>query len=598
MAELIETNVSYDLIGKGYNIRKKYYIEVIHNGLKEHKVFSGTDMDILKTKSIMFIQKLDDKWNKYLEKERINQLKKEAKLSKEELLNEAAKLTEEAQSELNEIENILNYTLHVNDEIDWEKLKNNSEYAVANPMLKLDSEINSISKPKRAKYKTPPEAPNRASFSQKISFFEEYIFKSRRKQKIELEEKLYNDASEKWEAECKAIKESNNLIDVEYSNSLKDYEISVNSVKHKIKKEVEEWEIQKENYYKEQQNTNSKIDNLKLSYFNSEWDAIIEHSDLVLSNSNYPSTFPKDWDLEYNQESKSLILDYSLPSINCFPKISEVKVVKEELKEYYISEVQLSKFYESSIYRITLRRIHELFEADVIDAFEQITFNGWVNEVNKANGKIENNCILSIQVKKLDFIDIDLANIDPKTCFKNLKGVSSSKLVNLTPIKPIIQINRNDKRFTNHYDVANTLDSSLNLASMDWEDFEHLIREIFAKEFSSNGGEVKVTQASRDGGVDAIAFDPDPIRGGKIVIQAKRYTNTVGVSAVRDLYGTVMNEGATKGILVTTSDYGPDAYEFASGKPITLMNGSNLLYLLERHGHIAKIDIKEAKLNK
>ena len=130
---------------------------------------------------------------------------------------------------------------------------------------------------------------------------------------------------------------------------------------------------------------------------------------------------------------------------------------------------------------------------------------------------------------------------------------------------------------------------------MDWQDFEHLIREIFEKEFSTNGGEVKVTQASRDGGVDAIAFDPDPIRGGKIVIQAKRYTNTVGVAAVRDLYGTVVNEGATKGILVTTTDYGPDAYNFAKNKPITLMNGANLLYLLEKHGHKARIDIAEAK---
>ena len=130
---------------------------------------------------------------------------------------------------------------------------------------------------------------------------------------------------------------------------------------------------------------------------------------------------------------------------------------------------------------------------------------------------------------------------------------------------------------------------------MDWEDFEHLIREVFANEFNSNGGEVKVTQASKDGGVDAIAFDPDPIRGGKIVIQAKRYTNTVGVAAVRDLYGTVMNEGATKGILVTTAVCGPDAYEFAKGKPLTLMNGANLLYLLEKHGHKARIDIREAK---
>ena len=69
----------------------------------------------------------------------------------------------------------------------------------------------------------------------------------------------------------------------------------------------------------------------------------------------------------------------------------------------------------------------------------------------------------------------------------------------------------------------------------------------------------------------------------------------MGVSAVRDLYGTVLNEGATKGILVTTSDYGSDAYEFAKGKPLTLLNGSNLLFLLEKHGHKAKIDLQEAK---
>src|SRR5690606_22937497 len=59
--------------------------------------------------------------------------------------------------------------------------------------------------------------------------------------------------------------------------------------------------------------------------------------------------------------------------------------------------------------------------------------------------------------------------------------------------------------------------------------------------------------------------------------------------------GTVLNEGATKGILVTTADYGPDAYSFVQNKPLTLMNGANLLYLLEKHGHKSRIDLKEAK---
>lgn len=144
-------------------------------------------------------------------------------------------------------------------------------------------------------------------------------------------------------------------------------------------------------------------------------------------------------------------------------------------------------------------------------------------------------------------------------------------------------------------EVAHRVREGTNLAAIGWEDFEHLIREIFEAEFKVAGGEVRVTRASRDWGVDAIAFDPDPIRGGKIVFQAKRYTNTVEVSAVRDLYGTVVNEGATKGILVTTSSFGPEAYAFAKDKPLTLLDGANLLHLLERHGRRAYIDLAEAK---
>jgi restriction system protein len=79
-----------------------------------------------------------------------------------------------------------------------------------------------------------------------------------------------------------------------------------------------------------------------------------------------------------------------------------------------------------------------------------------------------------------------------------------------------------------------------------------------------------------------------------VVIQAKRYKHTVGVSAVRDLFGTMQNEGASKGILVTTSGYGKAAFEFAEGKPLELLSGSHLLYLLAEHAGIeARIEIPD-----
>ncbi|MBW8879444.1 MAG: restriction endonuclease, partial [Acidobacteria bacterium] len=116
-------------------------------------------------------------------------------------------------------------------------------------------------------------------------------------------------------------------------------------------------------------------------------------------------------------------------------------------------------------------------------------------------------------------------------------------------------------------------------------EFEGLVTNLF----SSMGLDTKQTRSSRDGGVDAVAFDQRPVLGGKVVIQAKRYKNTVGVAAVRDLYGTMMNEGANKGILVTTAGFGPDAFEFARDKPIELIDGSGLLYLLEQQNVEARI---------
>jgi restriction system protein len=62
------------------------------------------------------------------------------------------------------------------------------------------------------------------------------------------------------------------------------------------------------------------------------------------------------------------------------------------------------------------------------------------------------------------------------------------------------------------------------------------------------------------------------------------------VSAVQDLFGTLQNEGASRGILVTTSGYGQASFEFAQNKPIELIDGANLLCLLAEHAGIeAKI---------
>ena len=55
------------------------------------------------------------------------------------------------------------------------------------------------------------------------------------------------------------------------------------------------------------------------------------------------------------------------------------------------------------------------------------------------------------------------------------------------------------------------------------------------------GFSVQLTRASRDGGVDLNIVDPTPIRGGRYIVQAKRYQGGVGEPIIRDLYGTLLH---------------------------------------------------------
>jgi restriction system protein len=192
---------------------------------------------------------------------------------------------------------------------------------------------------------------------------------------------------------------------------------------------------------------------------------------------------------------------------------------------------------------------------------------------------------VSLRATKERFQELDLRRVDKRVCLRNLGAQVSPEPTELVAIKPVVEFDMVDKRFVEQKNILADLDSRPNLMELNPFEFEALVSDLFGK----LGLETKLTRSSRDGGVDAVAFDTRPVLGGKVVIQAKRYRDTVGVAAVRDLYGTMINEGANKGILVTTSGYGPDAFEFAKDKPIELISGGGLLALLEQVGVKARI---------
>lgn len=248
----------------------------------------------------------------------------------------------------------------------------------------------------------------------------------------------------------------------------------------------------------------------------------------------------------------------------------------------------LNSAYASGIASLAVVALAQLAE-DHADS--EIVLNLWVDSVDPKNGHDQRVCLLSVAVKSKEVATWRLERLDPVSCIKALGGTVSRAPGEKRPVNPLVDFDKTDERFIEGHRLIDALDSRANLLELNPTEFEQLIENLFG----SMGLDTHLTRASRDGGVDCVAYDHRPVLGGKIVIQAKRYAKVVGVSAVRDLYGATHNEGATKGILVTTSHYGKGSYEFASGKPLELIDGSQLLYLLREFLNLdARIEVPES----
>jgi restriction system protein len=541
-------------------------VRISHPGLNKLRVIRGETEAEVDLKVALQQKAWAEQWQR-TQATRARQLEREnAAYNKEMRKQLAEQQTKEAEDAMSALEHLLHIAVTKDQRVNWLKLEEHAHYATPKPTAPQPRSI--------------PIEPLRMAFPPELNWFTGLVTPIREKRMAEAEQR-FQAAHSVWRASRGEVEGWNKRKMEEYEG------------------QVADWESKKASWLKDQEERNAAAINSKRApYLRCEPSAVVEYCEMVLNDSEYPEAFPSDFELDYISETRMLVLDYSLPDIEGLPMFKAHRYVatRDEIQPVPVADSWLNKTYDSVLYQIALRTIYELFQSDEAQALDAVVFNGWVNSTDKATGKEVNACVLTIQANKSEFLEINLGQVDPKACFRKLKGICAAKLIALSPVRPILQLNREDKRFIQPQNVMEHLDDSANLAAMDWEDFEHLIRQVFEKEFSSEGGEVKITQASRDGGVDAVVFDPDPIRGGKIIIQAKRYTNTVGVSAVRDLYGTILNEGANKGILVTTANYGPDAYDFAKDKPITLLSGNELLYLLQKHGHKARIDLAEARL--
>jgi len=323
--------------------------------------------------------------------------------------------------------------------------------------------------------------------------------------------------------------------------------------------------------------------------------AVEEYFGQVLSLSEYPSGFPHEYQVAYRQEPRELVIEYRLPSVDVIPAVRDFRYVKarSEIDELARPVKEIKDLYASVIHQVALRTMWECFAVGVAeDVVDTVVFNGIVPATNRATGQAEELHLISAPASRSDFSQLVLDQLEPGACLKHLKAILSPHPYDLEPVEPVIEFQKAKYRFADPVDALAGIDSRPDLLKMDWYKFENLIRQLF----EAMGLEVRVTQSSRDEGIDAVAYNKtDIVHRSEILIQAKRYSHCVPTNDVRALAGSVEEKRATAGVLVTTAWVSPETKAFAArNNRLSIIEGGELKYLLAEHLNLdVRIDLAD-----
>ncbi|WP_136604086.1 restriction endonuclease [Paenibacillus dokdonensis] len=141
--------------------------------------------------------------------------------------------------------------------------------------------------------------------------------------------------------------------------------------------------------------------------------------------------------------------------------------------------------------------------------------------------------------------------------------------------------------FSSHEDMKETLRIGLyNRFKRDLEEdkeenpwlFEHFVADILK---SVRGGRTVVTQSSGDFGIDIEEHTEEGLYLGQV--KCYHDQNPLGYTPIAIVHSQMIKQNAVGGYVITTGKFTHNAYTYASGLDIELINGTQLVELWLQH---------------
>ncbi|MEP1385550.1 MAG: restriction endonuclease [Paraglaciecola sp.] len=129
----------------------------------------------------------------------------------------------------------------------------------------------------------------------------------------------------------------------------------------------------------------------------------------------------------------------------------------------------------------------------------------------------------------------------------------------------------NTRRKRKLLDEKQSLES---IKALNWKEFEELVAEAFRRQ----GFRVIEGDLGPDGGIDVTLIKDNQTT----LVQCKQWrSKNVGVKVVREMFGVLAANAASRVLIICCGGFTRDAVAFSQGKPIQLIGGAELLEMVQ-----------------
>ncbi|MFK3669009.1 hypothetical protein ACI2IX_02465 [Leifsonia aquatica] len=172
---------------------------------------------------------------------------------------------------------------------------------------------------------------------------------------------------------------------------------------------------------------NEELDGLinGLAYGTSE--AVQEYVSIVLANSLYPEAFAVTHEASFEPSAAELTMKVLVPGPDTLPTTKSYRYVKasDEIAETQLSQKDIKDRYAGVVNNVTLRSLHEVFEADRRGIIRTIALEVGTETINPATGRNAYVPLAVVSVGRETFAELDLSAVVPSAALAHLGAVVS-----------------------------------------------------------------------------------------------------------------------------------------------------------------------------